>query len=63
MFIIVSHQGDSNQNHTEIPPYPSQNDQNQQDNKQVLERMWMKGNPLTLLVGMQVGAFLKKLKI
>ena len=25
-------------------------------NKQVLERMWRKGNPSTLLVGMQIGA-------
>ena len=25
-------------------------------NKQVLERLWRKGNPSTLLVGMQIGA-------
>ena len=49
-----------------------QNGHHKQINKQqVLERMWRKGNPSTLLVGMQTGAatvetiwnFFKKLKM
>ena len=56
MFKIISHQGNSNQNHTEIPPYASYNGKNRQGKKQqLLERMWRKGIPPTLLVGMQVG--------
>ena len=49
----------------------SQSGQHKQINKQMLERMWRKANPSTLLVGMQTGAasvktagnFLKKLKM
>ena len=37
------------------PPHTSQNGHNKQINKQVLERMWRKGNPSALLVGMQTG--------
>ena len=33
-----------------------QDGQHKQINKQVLERMWRKGNPSTLLVGVQTGA-------
>ena len=55
MFKIISHQGNSNQNHSKIPPYTSENGKNRQGKKQqILERMWRKGNPLTLLVGIQV---------
>ena len=55
--IIISHQGDSNQKHIEIPSNTSQNGQNQQDGKQyMLWWMWKKKNPLTLLVGMPAGA-------
>ena len=51
MFKIISHQGNSNQNHTEIPPYASYNGKNRQGKKQqLLERMWRKGIPPTLLV-------------
>ena len=32
-----------------------QNGEHKQINKQMLERMWRKGNPSTLLVGMQTG--------
>ena len=54
--IFLSHQGNSNQNHTEIPPYNSQNGKNGQGRKQqMLEKKWRKGIPPTLLVGMQVG--------
>ena len=52
---ITSHQRDANENHIEIPPHTGQNGQHKQINKQVLERMWRKGNPSTLLVGMQTG--------
>ena len=41
------------------PETPIQTDQKghqNQINKQVLARLWRKGNPSTLLVGMQVGA-------
>ena len=50
---------------------PGQNDHHKQiNNQQVLARLWRKGNPGTLLVGMQTGAatvennmeFLQKLK-
>ena len=38
-------------------PYTGQNGHHKQVNKQqVLERMWGKGNPSALLVGMQTGA-------
>ena len=55
-----------------MPLYISQNDHHKQINKQqVLARMWRKGNPSALLVGMQTGAatmetswnVLKKLKM
>ena len=51
------HQGNMSQNHNEIPPHTHQNDKNEQLRKQqMLERMWRKGNPFVLLVGMQTGA-------
>ena len=53
--------------------HTSQNGHHKQINKQVLERLWRKGNLSTLLVGMQTGAatvensmelvFLRKLKM
>ena len=72
MLHITWHQGNTNQNHNEIPPYTTQNGQNEQVRKQqILARMQRKGNPLTLLMGMQVSAatlktvwwFLKKLYV
>ena len=69
MLSITSHQRDANQNHNEIPLHTGDNGHHKQINKQqVLERMWRKGNPSALLVGMQTGAvtmgnFLKKLKM
>ena len=40
----------------EIPPHTGQNGHHKQSNKQqVLERLWRKGNPSALLVGMQSG--------
>ena len=43
-------------NHNEISPQTGQNGHHKQINKQVLARMWRKGNPGALLVGMQTGA-------
>ena len=57
MLTITSHQRDVNQNHNEIPLHTGQNGHHKQINKkQVLVRLWRKGNPSALLVGMQAGA-------
>ena len=54
MFNITHYQRNANQNHNEVPSYASQNDCFQKVYKQyMLERVWIKGNPLTLLMGMQ----------
>ena len=54
----ITHLGNMNQNHIEIPPYIHQygyNQNNNDDNNkkynkyQVLTRMWRKGDPCTLL--------------
>ena len=56
MLHITHHQGNTNQNHNEIPPHACQNGYNQKHKKQkVLLRMWRKRNPCALLVGMQTG--------
>ena len=55
MLSITSHQRDANLNHNEVPSHTSQSGQHKQMNKQMLERMQRKGNPSTLLVGMQTG--------
>ena len=52
MLNITKHQGNANQNHNERSPHINQ----QHKKQQVLGRMWRKGNPLALLVGMQTGA-------
>ena len=71
MLSITSHQRDANENYSEIPLHSSQSDHHKQINKQeVLVRLWRKGNPSTLLMGMQTAAatvetvwnFLKKKK-
>ena len=57
MLSITSHQRDANKNHNEIPPHISQNGHHRQINeKQMLEKMWRKGNPSALLGGMQTSA-------
>ena len=57
MLSITSHQKDANYNHNEIPLLTGQNGHYNQINKQqVLARLWRKGNPSALLVGMQTGA-------
>ena len=54
MLNITRYQGNANQNHSEVPSHASQNDCYQKVYKQyMLERVWRKGKPLTLLVGMQ----------
>ena len=54
MLKITSHQRDANSNHNEIPLYTDKNGHHKQINKQVLVRLWRKGNPSALLVGMQM---------
>ena len=66
-------QRNANQNHSEVPTHTSQNGcYPKVYKKSMLERVWRKGNPLTLLVGMQssiattennVEIFLKTLEI
>ena len=46
------YQRNANQNHIEVPSHTGQNGCYQKVYKQMLERVWSKGNPLTLLVGM-----------
>ena len=55
MLSITSHQRDAHENHNEVPSHTSQSGQRKQINEQMLERMWRKGNPSTLLVGKQTG--------
>ena len=57
MLNITHHQGNTNQNHKEIPPYTCQNGYHQQlRQQQMLVRMWRKKISFALLVGMQTGA-------
>ena len=53
MLNIPHYQRIANQNHNEVPSHTSQNGCYQKVYKQMVERVWRKGNPLTLLVGMQ----------
>ena len=53
MLSITSHQRYANYNHNEVSSHTSQNGQHKQIHKQMLERMWRKGNTSALLVGMQ----------
>ena len=55
MLSITRYQRDANENHSEVPSHTSQSGQHKQIHKQMLERMQRKGNPNTLLVGMQTG--------
>ena len=55
MLSITSHQRDANENHNEIQLHTSQNGHHKQISKQVLVRLWRKGNPRALLVGVQTG--------
>ena len=54
MLNITHYQRNSNQNHNKVPFHTSQNGCYQKVYKQsMLERVWRKGDLLTLLVGMQ----------
>ena len=54
MLNIIHYQRNANQNLKEIPLHASQDGCYPKVYKQyMLERVWRKGNPLTLLVGMQ----------
>ena len=54
MLNITLYQRNANQNHNEVPSHAGQNRCYPKVYKQyMLERVWRKGNPLTLLVGMQ----------
>ena len=54
MLNTTHYQRNANQNHNEVPSHASQNGCYQKVyQQQMLERVWRKGNPLTLLVGMQ----------
>ena len=72
MLNITYHQKNANQNHHEVPSHVGQNGCYPKVYKQqMLERVWRKENPLTLLVGIQTSTasmensvgFLKKLEI
>ena len=53
MVNITNHQGNANQNHNVISPHTCQNGYHQKVHiQQMLARMWRKGNPHILLVGM-----------
>ena len=71
MLNITHYQRNANQNHNEVPLQASQDGCYPKVYKQQMpERVWRKGNPLTLLVGMQTstaamencGDFLKNWK-
>ena len=54
MFNVTHYQRNANQNHSEVPSHTGQNGCHQKVYKQqMMERVWRKGNPLILLVGMQ----------
>ena len=56
MLSITSHRRDANSKHSAIPLHTGKNGHHNQINKQqVLARLWIKGNPTALLVGMQAG--------
>ena len=52
MLNITHYQRNANQNHYEVPFHTSQNGHHQKVYKQMLERVWRKWNPPTLLAGM-----------
>ena len=48
---------DANEEHNEVSPHSCENDYHNQINKQqVLARLWRKGKPSALLVGVRTGA-------
>ena len=72
MLHIIHYERNANQNYNEVPFHTTHNGCDPKVYKQyMVERVWRKGNPLTLLVGMQtstatertVWRFLQKLEI
>ena len=53
MLDITHYQRNANQNHNEVSSHAGQNGHHQKVYKHMQEKMWRKGNPLTLLVRMQ----------
>ena len=54
MLNITNYQRNANQNYKEVGPHTDQNSHHHKVYKQqMLEMVWRKGNPPTLLVGMQ----------
>ena len=52
MLIITNHQGNANQDHNETSPHTYQNGYYKKDKKrQVLVRIWRKGEPLRMVGG------------
>ena len=49
---LFNYQGNASQNHNEILSHTCQNGYHQKKPQQKLTRIWRKGNPHTLLVGM-----------
>ena len=57
MLNITNYQRNVHQNYNEVPPHTSQNGHHQKVYKeQMLESVKTKGNPPTLLMGIQAGA-------
>ena len=53
----ANRQRNANQNYNKVPPHTSQNGHRLKVYRELmLEKVWRKGNPPTLLVGMRVGA-------
>ena len=53
----ANRQRNANQNYNKVPPHTSQNGHGLKVYRELmLEKVWRKGNPPTLLVGMRVGA-------
>ena len=58
MLNIANHQRNANQNHNDTSPHTFQDKYHQIEytQKKKLARVWRKRNPLTLLMGMYIGA-------
>jgi UDP-N-acetyl-D-mannosaminuronic acid transferase (WecB/TagA/CpsF family) len=52
MLTIPAHKGKANQKHIKIPPHSCQNGYHQEQQQQMVAKMWGKRNPHILLVGM-----------
>ena len=55
MLNIIHYQRNANKNHNEVSSHVTQNDHHQSLQTTNAGEVWRKGNPLTLLVGMQFG--------